>query len=99
MSFDPNMTYWQSLRIVARGLVQSPFRKGDLRYLKTQVGEISECLLAIGATVGGWILRITATIVLPISAPLLTWLVQVERRKAKAAKQAAKERAHRIWGG
>lgn len=32
--FDPNMTYWQSLKIVTRGLIQWPLREysdGELK--------------------------------------------------------------------
>lgn len=97
MSFDPNMTYWQSLRIVARGLIQSPFREGDLRYLRAQVAEIGECMLVIGSTVGGWFVRLAATILMPISAPILTCLVQVERRKTAKQHEEARRRADEHW--
>lgn len=74
MSFDPNMTYWQSLRIVARGLIQWPLNRYEIK-------QIAEALKDAAVYLGAPLARLLALILLPISAPLFALLVQMDRRK------------------
>lgn len=85
MSFDPNMTYWQSLRIVARGLIQNPIREGEFEEFKEGLKNVLYYGTAPFA-------RLVAMFLLPISAPFFTWVVQVERRKIAAEKEAARQK-------
>lgn len=84
-NFDPDMTYWQSLRIVARGLIQWPIYKCEMRWAADAVKEAAGYITLPFA-------RLFALILLPISAPLLAWLVQVDRRRRAKAKSEARER-------
>jgi hypothetical protein len=83
MNFDPDMTYWQSLRIVARGLIQNPIREGELE----EFVEGLKNVLYYGLSP---VARLVAMLFLPIAAPLLTLIVQVERRKT--AERIAKQK-------
>lgn len=82
MRFDPDKTYWQSLKIVARALIRWPVRYEEWSDFFNGAKEIL-CFFA------GAIYRITALILLPISAPLITLLVQAERRRIVKVKEEA----------
>lgn len=73
-TFDQDMTYWQSMKIVARGLIQWPMTRAEAIEICEYVGNA-----ALG--LGGALLRLVVLILCPISVPLLTWAVQIERRK------------------
>lgn len=91
MSFDPNMTYWQSLRIVARGLIQNPTRKYEREGFKSGLMDV----LYYGSAP---IARLAVMLLLPISAPLFAWLVQIDRRKTAAAREAAQQQLRDRFG-
>lgn len=74
LSFDSEMTYWQTLRIVARGLIQWPVGHDDLTALWEGIKDVLYYGLAP-------IARLLALITLPISAPIFAWIVQIERKK------------------
>lgn len=87
IDFDSEMTYLQSLRIVARSLIQWPFRDGEWELFIDGVKDA----LYYGLSP---VVRIIALILLPISAPLFAWLAQINRRRMAAAKESAKQRMH-----
>jgi hypothetical protein len=74
MNFDPNMKFAESLKQVTKGLIRFPLDSYEASEsfdaLKT-VAYYSMCV----------ILRIIILITLPISAPIITALVQHYRRK------------------
>lgn len=74
MSFDPDMTYWQTFRIILKGLVRWPLDKHE-------VGQMFEYAYYTGVIILTGFIRIIALLLLPISAPLFTLLVQAERKK------------------
>ena len=84
-NFDANMTYWQSLRIVAKGLIQWPLHRHEVR-------QIGEAIKEAATYTAIPLMRLIALILLPISAPIFTLLVQMDRKKIAAAREAAKKR-------
>jgi hypothetical protein len=72
--FDPNMTYWQSLKIIARGLIQWPLREDDLDDLYDSARKTYWCFVR-------GILRLTLLLTLPISAPIIALFVHLYRKK------------------
>lgn len=83
INYDENMTYWQSLRIVVSAMLTSaPMRMDD-------VDEICEGMKMIMWASFGVLIRIIVLVTLPISALLLAWTVQIERKRiAKQMKDA-----------
>ena len=90
MAFDPDMTYWQSLKIVAKGIIQWPLSRHDLR-------ELREALETAAKVIGGAILRITVLLLWPISAPLLTLAVQYDRKLTARRIAEARARTELMW--
>lgn len=88
--FDPNVTYWQSLRIVARGLIQWPLNRYEARQIAAAIKDAAVYSIIPFA-------RVIALILLPFSAPLCAWLVQRDRKKTAARIGEAKAAAEQIW--
>ena len=85
MTFDANMTYWQSLKIVTRGLIQWPMCRSEIEEF---IDALTDTLYYLSLP----LIRVLALLTLPISALLLTFAVQAERQqKAKDAKNKARQ--------
>jgi hypothetical protein len=71
--FDPNTTYWQSLKIVARGLIQWPLRSDE-------IDEVCDAVKAIGYSTVAAITRIICLLTLPISALIIALVIPLYRK-------------------
>lgn len=83
MSFDPDMSYMQSLKHVTKGLIQLPTSLDDLC-------EAWDAILSILYITSGFVIRLILLLTLPLSAPLITLVIQAHRRKLSRATLAAK---------
>jgi hypothetical protein len=92
MALAPHMTYLQSLKVVARGLVQWPITLVEIRCIAVDATIIAK-RLATSA------FRLICLLTLPISAPLLTLLVQRIRKDQAAAVARAKADMFRRFNG
>lgn len=88
--FDADMTYWQSLKIVAVGLIQWPFRMDDW----TNIWTAFKDLLYYGVIGPG--IRLILLLTLPISAPIFAFIVQAECRKEAQYRQEARDRIAKL---
>jgi hypothetical protein len=90
--FNKDMTYLQSLRIVAKGLIQWPLRLHEI----TDMWESfkTSFLYFVAPFV-----RIITLILLPISAPIFALIVQRERKRIADSRQRMREDIHRNGKG
>jgi hypothetical protein len=71
-----NMTYYQQLKIVIRGLIQWPAYSWELKELWEHVKEVLWIIFII-------LSRLVYLVILPISAPIIALIIHVTKDKPK----------------
>lgn len=84
-SFNPDISNLQALKIVTKGLIQWPISKRELLHLMDDIGSVLFHILIP-------IIILIALITLPISVPIFTFLVQLERKKIALEREKAKRK-------
>jgi hypothetical protein len=84
--FDPDMTYWQSFKIVAREIVlRWPIDRDAVDGICEGACQIVDSVLVIA-------FRVLVLAFAPLSIPLLALAVQADRRKTAKQMEMAKRR-------